>query len=308
MVISAQLRALTRCSQLSTSIFSYQSVFRNVNTPWVVFSKPDLNDLAAQNETKRLSVSNPTSIVFKPKEDTKCFKIRRIVETPDGVALFELSKEGDVYYPVNKVFLHILKGYVRVAELYIPSFFNHNICSSLTEAAIVGMNIQGVIADEKTDEKIEDSVPSEINSCSKNNTISDVVCDLVSKFIWAMIRSSDKMVIDSGTGCIKLTLNLDDLFEIRTWEIETNGDKTVLEIIVGELQRHGFDFTEDPLALQKLEQAVERAIARRSNVVKLNLPVPAGHPEMSTTVSWGTSDYGYRSCSPSDDCVTPCPQ
>ncbi|KAI3853071.1 hypothetical protein MKX03_020066, partial [Papaver bracteatum] len=62
-------------------------------------------------------------------------------------------------------------------------------------------------------------------------------------------------------------------------EIITNGDKTVLENIVSQLKKNGVDFMEDPLAFQKLEQAVERAIARGSNAIKLNLPVPDGHPE-----------------------------
>ncbi|KAI3949953.1 hypothetical protein MKW92_046561 [Papaver armeniacum] len=82
----------------------------------------------------------------------------------------------------------------------------------------------------------------------------------------------------SGTGC-KLTVDLDEYFDIRTWEKISSGDKHVLEIILSELKKHGFDLNEDP--------AVERATTRMTSVIKLNLPVPAVKPDMSTTISWG---------------------
>ncbi|XP_026441415.1 uncharacterized protein LOC113340488 isoform X3 [Papaver somniferum] len=90
---------------------------------------------------------------------------------------------------------------------------------------------------------------------------------------------------NSGTGC-KLTIDLDEYFDIRTWEKISSGDKHVLEIILSELKKNGFDFNEDPAALQKIEEAVERATTRMTNMIKLNLPVPAGKPDTSTTISW----------------------
>ncbi|MCL7047660.1 hypothetical protein MKW94_012698 [Papaver nudicaule] len=337
MAISALLRAVTRPTQLSTCISSYESVSRNVNNPiipWVgsvlgntlstssraFCSKPNQNDLAAHNETKRLSVSNPTKIIFKysdePRENSEYFKIRKIVEILSGDALFQLSEGGDKYYSLRIFLTSVLENYVNAAKSFsgrrismlivvTPPLFKKHLESMLKKAgAFVGLNVGTLIADEET----EDSIPVGIKSESKYIKVSNNLCNFVSTRIREIMTSRDRIVIDSGTGCIKLTLDLNDFFDIRIWEIITNGDKTVLEIIVGELKKNRLDFTEDPMALQKLEQAVERAIARKSNAVKLNLPVPAGHPELSTTFSWGTSDHFYARSSITDDCYSCYPQ
>ncbi|KAI3973849.1 hypothetical protein MKX01_030425 [Papaver californicum] len=77
-----------------------------------------------------------------------------------------------------------------------------------------------------------------------------------------------------GTRC-GLRVVLDRIFKICIWETMTiNDDKHLLVIIVSELKRNGFDFSEDSMRLQKIAEA-------------LNLPVPAGEPDMSTTISWG---------------------
>ncbi|RZC51034.1 hypothetical protein C5167_019465 [Papaver somniferum] len=86
---------------------------------------------------------------------------------------------------------------------------------------------------------------------------------------------------------LRLEMILDDVFNIRVWEILTEGDKQVLDIIVSELKRNGFDFTKDPVTLQKIEEAVERTVTRMTNKIKLDMPVPAGEPEMSALISWG---------------------
>ncbi|KAI3895638.1 hypothetical protein MKW98_025429 [Papaver atlanticum] len=300
-------------------------VCRNVNIPmlpWAGFilgsralcSKPDI---VAQNETKTLSLSSPTKIVFKyvfagddPQEDSKCFKIRKIVETPTGDSLFQLSKGGDEYYSMSTYFLSIPGNYVIAAQsfsgrrvsllvVYFPPLFEKNLYSLLNKAkSDLGFTSVGVVGDEKT----EDSIPSGTNSGSEHVTIPCDLYNIVSNRIWEIIMRGDKIVLGSDTGCMELILDFHDFLEIRTWEIITNGDKTVLENIVSQLKKNGVDFMEDPLAFQKLEQAVERAIARGSNAIKLNLPVPDGHPEVSTTVSWGTSDGCFVPCSTSGDC------
>ncbi|RZC45240.1 hypothetical protein C5167_038206 [Papaver somniferum] len=325
MVISLLLRGLARRSQISTCLSSYESVCRNVNTPmlpWASFilgsralcSKPGA---AAQNESKTLSVSNPTKIVFKyvcasdqPLEDSKCFKIRKIIETPTGDALFQLINGGDKYYSMSTFFLTIPGNYVIAAQsfsgrrvsllvVYFPPLFEKNLYSLLNKAkSDLGFTSVGVVADERT----EDSIPSGTNSGSGRVTIPCDLYNVVLDRIWDIIRSGDKIVSDSDTGCIELILDFHDFLDIRIWEMITNGDKTVLENIVSQLKKNGFDFMEDPLAFQKLEQAVERAIARGSNAIKLILPVPAGHPEVSTTVSWYTSDDCFVPCSTSGDC------
>ncbi|MCL7030948.1 hypothetical protein MKW94_009896 [Papaver nudicaule] len=98
-------------------------------------------------------------------------------------------------------------------------------------------------------------------------------------------KIEDLLSISPGSGC-GMRWNLDEIFAIRIWEKITNADKHVLETIVCELKRNGFDFAKDPVAIQKVEEAVERAVAQMTNVIKLNLPVPDGEPDISTTISW----------------------
>ncbi|KAI3887294.1 hypothetical protein MKW92_008495 [Papaver armeniacum] len=268
----------------------FQLVRRNVNTlmlSWAglvlgntlnlgsraLCSKPDI---VAQNETKTLSVSNPTKIVFKyvcvgdePLENNKCFKIRKIIETPTGDALFQLINGGDKYYSMSTFFLSILGNYVIDAQsfsgqrvsllvVYFPPLF---------EKENRGLNSRGT------------------NSGSEHVTIPCDLYNVVSDHIWDIIRSGDKIMLDSDTGRMELILDFHDFLDIRIW-----------------LKKNGFDFMEDPLAFQKLEQAVEREISRGSNAIKLNLPVPAGHPKVSTKVSWGTTDDCSVPCSTSGDC------
>ncbi|XP_026451363.1 uncharacterized protein LOC113351628 [Papaver somniferum] len=78
-----------------------------------------------------------------------------------------------------------------------------------------------------------------------------------------------------GTGC-GLRVFLDQVFQIRTWETLTidDDDKHLLVMILSELKRNGFDFTNDSMTLQNISEAVERAKTRKINTVKLNLPVP----------------------------------
>ncbi|XP_026433673.1 heat shock 70 kDa protein F, mitochondrial-like [Papaver somniferum] len=216
---------------------------------------------------------------------------------------------GTKCQPMSSFFVYVLGISLEAAESFSgrrvislriikPPLFNLDLCSLLTKAeAVYGFNVGSVIADEK----IRDLYPSGTNPGTKVITIAADFDDLLLDRIREIIRRGDKIVINSAysDNFITLTVDLNDFLEIRVWEIVTHGDKTVLEMIVGELRRNGFDFAKDPLALQKVEQAVERAIARGSSTIKLNLPVTSG-PEMSMTVSWGTSDGSfYARCCPS---------
>ncbi|KAI3928644.1 hypothetical protein MKW98_024245 [Papaver atlanticum] len=287
MAISVFLKAFARRAQLPSSLSSYESVFRNVNNHWVssplskpftssraYCSKPDHNDPVVQyvTETRKLPESNLTKVVFKyvrandeyQEESTPLKPVTKVLEIPRGYTYFEFRRGDDVSYCNLGDFCYsLIMRYKEVTEsttgkrvseicLVEASFFKERIRSIMDRAA-AALNVHRMI---NYIEKSEDFFPSDINS---------------------------------GAGS-QLLIDLNEIFEIRIWEKITSGDKHVLEIIVSELQSNGFDFTKDPVALQKIEEAVERAMTRMTNAIKLNLPVSAGEPDMSTTISWGKCD------------------
>ncbi|KAI3880943.1 hypothetical protein MKX03_020009 [Papaver bracteatum] len=279
MAISVLLKAFTRRAQLPCSLSSYESVsciqvFRNVNSPtsslWSktftslggrsCCSKPDHSCPVAQNQTK----SNLTKVVFKyvcmndeSQEASRPVKpiIRKVLEIPSGVTFFEDIDGDDAGWCYLRDYL----------QSYLVRF------KEATEF-ITGQRVSEIYCEEASHfkERIRRIMDSVADAFNVNCTIDN-------------IEKTD----DSFPNGKILRLDPDDLFKIRVWEIITGGDKHVLDIIVSELKRNGFDFTEDPVILQKIEEAVERAMTRMTNGIKLNLPVPAGEPDMSTTISWG---------------------
>ncbi|KAI3968292.1 hypothetical protein MKW92_032351 [Papaver armeniacum] len=76
-------------------------------------------------------------------------------------------------------------------------------------------------------------------------------------------------------------------------EFILSGDKSVSETILSGLQKTRlYDLKQDPAMVQKIKEAVDRAMARMSSSnlketgIKLNLPVAAGQPDESTTITW----------------------
>ncbi|KAI3928645.1 hypothetical protein MKW98_024246 [Papaver atlanticum] len=300
MAISVLLKAFARRAQLPSSLSSYESlssltilgfiqkpcfgfinVFRNVNIPGTssLLGKQftSLGSRAycskayhghsypvAQNQTK----SNLTKVVLKyactndeSQEDSRPINpvVKKVLEIPSGHTFFEY-RVGDIVGWCNfSEFLHSYLVKVKEATESASGDKLSEFC--FIEASLFKERIRSIM-DSATDaffvkcmidniEKTEDSFPNGKNSrCG-------------------------------------LKLYLDDIFKFRIWEKITGGDKHVLDIIVSELKRNGFDFTEDPVTLQKIEEAVERAVTRMTNGIKLNLPVPAGEPDMSATISWG---------------------
>ncbi|XP_026431979.1 uncharacterized protein LOC113329234 [Papaver somniferum] len=263
-----------------TSTSNFESVFRNVNTPWnnslsgkmssslgtrAFCSKSDPSDSVAQN---KFPESNLTKVVFKYvcghdefRENSRSSQpiIRKVLEIPRGHTFFECKDGDDVSYCNLIDFCYSLMRRLkedaesargeRVTEMCFieASFFKDRIRSIIDSSGAI-LNLNGMI-----------------DCLEKPDSFSNGK--------------------NSRTRC-KLTIDVDEYFDIRTWEKITSGDKHVLEIILSELKKNGFDFNEDPVALQKIEEAVERAMMRMTNMIKLNLPVPVGKPDMSTTISW----------------------
>ncbi|MCL7036574.1 hypothetical protein MKW94_004469 [Papaver nudicaule] len=254
----------------------------NVNTSWnssllgktftslasrAFCSKPDNSDPVTQSQANKLPESNLTKVVFKyvcANDESRPFVplITEVLETPRGNTYIAVRQRDDVTY-VNLI--DFCYSYLMQRKEDAESNNGERVSEiSCIDASFFAERIRSII----------DSAGDLLNESCMIRLLSQETEDC--------IRSS-KM---SGTGC-KLTIDLDVLFDIRIWEKIASGDKHVLEIIVNELKKHGFDFTEDPVALRKIEEAVERAMTRTTNVIKLNLPVPAGKPDMSTTISWG---------------------
>ncbi|KAI3910286.1 hypothetical protein MKW92_053945 [Papaver armeniacum] len=234
-------------------------VFRNVNNPWV--SSP----LSKPFTSRRAYCSKPDhNGPVAEFSNTSLKPVTKALEIPTGYRYFEFRHGDDVcYYNLGDFCYSLLMRYKeatesttgkRVSEICLvePSFFKERI-RSIMDSAAVAQDVHRMI---NYFEKSEDIFPRDRNS---------------------------------GAGS-QLVIDLDEIFEIRIWEKITSGDKHVLEIIVSELQSNGFDLTKDPVALQKIEEAVERAMTRMTNAIKLNLPVSAGEPDMSTTISWGKCD------------------
>ncbi|MCL7034479.1 hypothetical protein MKW94_020933 [Papaver nudicaule] len=282
MAISVLLKAFARRGQLPISLSSpaYESVFRNVNNSWnrslsskaftslgsrAFCSKPDHSDPVAQNQTEKLPESNLTKLVFKyvcaddeSREVSRPFKpfIRKVLEIPRGQTFFEYKRKDDVSYINLMDFLYsYLMRLNEDAESTGGGERVSEVC--FIEASFFKERIRRIM-----------------DRAGKLYNVKDRVD--------RMKRAKDPFPYRN-----KVIVDLDQLFDIRIWEKITSNDKQVLDIIVSELKRNGFDFTEDPMALQKVEEAVKRAMTRMTNEIKLDLPVPAGKPDMSTTISWG---------------------
>ncbi|KAI3920481.1 hypothetical protein MKX01_000820 [Papaver californicum] len=254
-------------------------VFRNVNSPQTsslfsiqfrslgsraYCSNADHSDPVAQNQTK----SNLTKVVFKyvctndeSQEDSRPVKpmIRKVVENSREHTIFEYRDGDDVSYCNLSDFLHSYLARVKEAAELASGQRVSKIC--FVEASLFKKRIRSII-------------DSAADACNVNCMIDNI--------------EKTKASFPNGKNSrFRLDINLDDLFKVRIWEIITGSDEHVLDIIVSELKRNGFDFTQDPVTLQKIEEAVERAMTRVTNGIKLNLPVPAGEPDVSATISWG---------------------
>ncbi|KAI3896850.1 hypothetical protein MKX03_028356 [Papaver bracteatum] len=283
MAISILFKAVTRRAMLPwNSVSSYKPVFKDVNScSWTssLLSKTFTSLGSRAGYCSKQDDSYPTrklpdqsnlltKVVFnhvranddKYQEDNSTLlkPIRKVLEIPRGYTFFECRYEDDVSYCYLDDFCYsYLAQFMeavestsgqRVSEIFIIEASTFKECiRSIMDSAVDALNVD----------------------CMINH-----------------IEKTEDYLFTNGTGC-GIRVDLDELFKIRIWEKITSCDEKILDIIVCELKRNGFDFTEDPAAIHKINGAVERAMTRMTNEIKLNLPVPAGEPDMSTTISWG---------------------
>src|SRR5689334_744681 len=246
-------------------------------TPSVVAFTKDGERLVGQ-VAKRQAVTNPQNTVFSIKrfmgrrmnevvEETKRVPYK-VVEGPNGLASVEI--QGKRYTPpeISAMILQKMKqtaedylGYkVEKAVITVPAYFNDSQRQATKDAGkIAGLDVLRIIneptaaalaygLDKKKDEKVA--------------------------------------VFDLGGGTYDISvLELYDVDGSRQFEVKsTNGDthlggddfdQRVIDWIVGEFKRdQGIDLSKDPMALQRLKEAAEKAKMELSstNSTDINLP------------------------------------
>ncbi|MCL7050240.1 hypothetical protein MKW94_000434 [Papaver nudicaule] len=222
-------------------------------------------------KSKKTTVASPKKLVFNFKtsydnKNVKRYTIPKIIESPNGDMSFVFTKTlKETMYEIifrNIVFAERARGLkvTRVAVL-IPPYINEYQKRIIMEAA--------------TDAGV-----------------------FVERFVTDIAENPFPNGTDVDKGGFAITIGLEEVFDVPVREFILSGDKTVLETILSELKRaRGYDLKKDPSMLQKTKEAVDRAMARMSSSdlkktgVKLNLPVAAGQPEESTTITWTTDAH-----------------
>ncbi|KAI3888958.1 hypothetical protein MKW92_050136 [Papaver armeniacum] len=218
----------------------------------------------AQTEDKsKTTVARPTKLVFNfksPYDNRKVKKcqIPKIIESPNGDMSFVFTKTlKETMYDIiirNKVSAERARG-LRVTKVavHVPPYINEFQKQIIKEAA----NDAGVFIERFVTDETENPFP--------NGT-------------------------DADKGGFAIVIGLVEVFDVPIKEIILSGDKPVSEAILSELQKtRGYDLKKDPAMVQKIKEAVNRAMARMSSSnlkktgIKLNLPV---EPEESTTITW----------------------
>src|SRR3954464_3535555 len=246
-------------------------------TPSVVGFTKDGERLVGQI-AKRQAVTNPQNTVFSIKrfmgrkmsevtEETKRVPYK-VVSGPNDVAMVEV--QGKRYSPpeISAMILQKMKqtaedylGYkVEKAVITVPAYFNDSQRQATKDAGkIAGLDVLRIIneptaaalaygLDKKKDEKVA--------------------------------------VFDLGGGTYDISvLELYDVEGSRQFEVKsTNGDthlggddfdQRVIDWIVGEFKRdQGIDLSKDPMALQRLKEAAEKAKMELSSTMSTDVNLP----------------------------------
>ncbi len=223
---------------------------------------------------KRQAITNPTRTVFSSKrfigrkfEELEGEKERipyKIVKAPDGSAAFEV--DGKTYKP-EEISARVLQKMKQTAEDYlgqevtqavitVPAYFDDSQRQSTKDAGkIAGLEVLRIIneptaaalaygMDKKTDQKIA--------------------------------------VYDFGGGTFDISiLELGDgVFEVKSTNGDTHlggddVDHILIDYIADEFQKEaGIDVRKDPMALQRLKDAAEKAKCELSSAMETSIDIP----------------------------------
>src|SRR5437762_2724941 len=242
-------------------------------TPSVVAFTKDGERLVGQ-VAKRQAVTNPQNTVFSIKrfmgrrmsevvEETKRVPYK-VVEGPNGLASVEI--QGKRYTPpeISAMILQKMKqtaedylGHkVEKAVITVPAYFNDSQRQATKDAGkIAGLDVVRII---------------------NEPTASALAYGLDKK------KEEKVAVYDLGGGTYDISvLELaEGVFEVKSTNGDTHlggddFDARIIEWLVGEFKRdQGIDLSKDPMALQRLKEAAEKAKMELSTVMQTEINLP----------------------------------
>ena len=242
-------------------------------TPSVVAITKDGERLVGQL-AKRQAITNPQNTVFSIKRfiGRKFSEVQqeikmipyKVTEAPDGGVLVEIA--GQKYSPqeISAMVLQYLKSAaesylgepVTDAVITVPAYFNDSQRQATKDAGkIAGLNVKRII-NEPTAAALAYGLDKK-----KDETIS--VYDLGG-------GTFDISILDLGEG----------VFEVKATNGDTHlggddFDHRVIEWLVDEFKKEqGIDLSKDPIALQRLKEAAERAKMELSTAMQTDINLP----------------------------------
>src|SRR6266481_4159636 len=242
-------------------------------TPSVVAFTKDGERLVGQ-VAKRQAVTNPQNTVFSIKrfmgrrmsevvEETKRVPYK-VVEGPNGLASVEI--QGKRYTPpeLSAMILQKMKqtaedylGYsVDKAVITVPAYFNDAQRQATKDAGkIAGLDVQRIIN--------EPTAAALAYGLDKKKEEKVAVYDL-----------------GGGTYDISVLELAEGVFEVKSTNGDTHlggddFDARIMEWLVAEFKRdQGIDLSKDPMALQRLKEAAEKAKMELSTVMQTEINLP----------------------------------
>src|SRR6184192_4201393 len=231
-------------------------------TPSVVAFTKDGERLVGQ-VAKRQAVTNPQHTVFSIKR----FMGRRmseVVEGPNGLASVEI--QGKRYTPpeISAMILQKMKqtaedylGHkVEKAVITVPAYFNDSQRQATKDAGkIAGLDVVRIIN--------EPTASALAYGLDKKKEEKIAVYDL-----------------GGGTYDISVLELAEGVFEVKSTNGDTHlggddFDARIMEWLVGEFKRdQGIDLSKDPMALQRLKAAAEKAKMELSTVMQTEINLP----------------------------------
>ncbi len=242
-------------------------------TPSVVAITKDGERLVGQL-AKRQAITNPQNTVFSIKrfigrkfsevtQETKMIPYR-VIDGPQGAVLVEIA--GQKYSPpeISAMVLQYLKSAaesylgepVTDAVITVPAYFNDSQRQATKDAGkVAGLNVKRII-NEPTAAALAYGLDKK-----KDETIA--VYDLGG-------GTFDISILDLGEG----------VFEVKATNGDTHlggddFDHRVIEWLVAEFKKEqAIDLSKDPIALQRLKEAAERAKCELSTAMQTDINLP----------------------------------
>ena len=242
-------------------------------TPSIVAITKDGERLVGQL-AKRQAITNPENTVYSIKrfigrkfsevtQETKMIPYR-VTEGPSSSVLVEIA--GQKYSPpeISAMVLQYLKGAAEAylgepvtdAVITVPAYFNDSQRQATKDAGkVAGLNVKRII-NEPTAAALAYGLDKK-----KDETIA--VYDLGG-------GTFDISILDLGEG----------VFEVKATNGDTHlggddFDHRVIEWLVAEFKKEqGIDLSKDPIALQRLKEAAERAKCELSTAMQTDINLP----------------------------------